>query len=497
MREKLENNFMDSFRSIMPIAVLVSIISIVIGISLEQIILFITSSCFLIFGMTLFTTGADLSMVIIGENFGKSLVKNGKKTLVLISSFILGIFITIAEPDLTVLAKQLTAIPNYLTISMVGIGIGMFLLLSVIRIFKDISFKTIITITVVTILVLLLFTNPEFVAVAFDAGGVTTGPMGVPLMVAFGYGLTSIRSGKSSKSDSFGLCGISSLGPILIVLLMGLFFKTNSVYDTSSFLENEFGLTVIVNSFKVSVKDVFVSLTPILLLFVVFQLYFRNVSKRSWQKIIFGSLLTSVGLIIFLTGASAGFLKTGYLIGNIIGGTNYRYTLIPIGMIFGFIIVNAEPAIKILNSQISSLTEGSISEKLVNFSLSIGVCLSIGFAMLRVLCDIPITYFVVPGYIIATILTYKCPSVFTAIAFDSGGAASGPLTTSFLLPLGIGCCIAMGDNVMTDAFGVGALVSMMPIITIQILGIVYEYKIKHASTKTKFDEEIVEYIWGM
>ena len=495
MKQKLVDNLIDSFHSVMPISLIIFVISIIIGISLEIIITFLVSTILLIFGITLFTTGADISMGTIGESIAESIIQKGKKWLVFLISFIIGVVITVAEPDLMVLAKQLTSIPDLLIISLVGLGVGLFLLIAVWRIFKKHSFQKIITISWFIILGLLALTPKEFVGLAFDAGGVTTGPMGVPLIVAFGYGLTKFRSDKNANEDSFGLCGLSSLGPIIIVLILGLFFKTDSSYDISGFLEQIPYINNFVVAFLNSLRDVGVSLIPIVLVFIIISLFSRNINKIMILKIIVGMLLTISGLTLFLTGVNAGFLKMGYLIGNIIGTSNYSYLIVPISLLLGYIIINAEPAIKILNMQISDLTEGSISSRIINSCLSIGVCIAVGLAVLKIIYQIPISYFLVPGYSIACLMTYKTPKVFTAIAFDAGGAASGPLTTSFLLPLCIGMCVAFDGNILTDAFGVGALVSMTPLITIQALGLVYQYRLKKQDISIEFDESLVEYSW--
>ena len=495
MRHKLVDNLIDSFFSVMPISLIIFVIGIVIGISIDIIISFLVSSVLLIAGMTLFTTGADMSMGTIGESIASSLIKKGKKWLIFIISFIIGIAITVAEPDLMVLAKQLTSIPDLLMILAVALGVGIFLLIGVWRIFKKYSFHKIITISWFIILGLLALTPKEFVAVSFDSGGVTTGPMGVPLIVAFGYGLTKFRSDKNANEDSFGLCGLSSIGPIIIVLLLGLFFKTDSTYDISGFLEKVPYINNFVISFIDSFKEVIISLIPIVLVFIIVQLLSKNINIITILKVIVGMVLTVSGLTLFLTGVNAGFLKMGYFIGNIIGNSSYTYLIVPIGLILGYIIINAEPAIKILNIQISDLTEGSISSKVINSCLSLGVCIAIGLSILRIIYEIPISYFLVPGYFIACLLSYKTPKVFTSIAFDAGGASSGPLTTSFLLPLCIGLCVAFNGNILTDAFGVGALVSMTPLITIQALGLVYKYRINKQDNYTGFDETLVEYSW--
>ena len=494
MKNKLVENLIDAFKSVMPIAIFVMFISFLIHIPNHIIRSFAFSSVFLIFGMTLFTTGADISMVSIGESIGNSLVRKGNRFLILIVSFILGVVITIAEPDLLVLASELTSIPNYLIIAMVALGVGLFLLIGVFRILRKMSYRLIVTITLITIMLLLYFTSGEFVSIAFDGGGVTTGSMGVPLIVAFGYGITKIRSDANAKGDSFGLCGLASLGPIVIILFLGLFFKTDSYFDTSTFISNNGILENFIQCFFSSLKEVSVSLIPVLMVFGISLLFGNKVSKIKLIRIIVGLVLSLLGLTLFLTGVSVGFLQTGYLIGNIFASDVHKYLLIPVGMVMGYIIIQAEPAVKILNKQISSLTEGSISEGMINLCLSIGVCIAIGLSLVRVFFNIPMIYIIVPGYFLAGVLMYFAPRMFTTIAFDSGGAASGAMTTSFLLPICIGACEVLGGDILSYAFGVGSLVSLTPIITIQALGILYERKLKVKESNT-FNEEIIDYNW--
>ena len=494
MRNKLTDNLYEAFMSIMPVALVIMILSNLIMLPIKVIISFAISSILLIFGMAFFTLGADMSMIVIGKNIGDYLVKKGHKLLILLVSLILGIVITLSEPDLNVFAKEITAIPSNLIIGLVSLGIGIFLMIGVYRIIKKVSFRKIITLILLFIFGLLFIVPQEFISIAFDGGAVTTGPVGVPLILALGYGITKIRSDNDAKSDSFGLCGLASLGPIVVILLLGLFFKPDNFFDTSSFTSNLSLFNQFVKNFFISFKDVLISLLPIIGVFIIYQLFSKKMKKNDIVKITVGFIFVIVGLTIFLTGVSTGFMQTGYNIGKVIAGSNYKYLLVPIGMIMGYIIINVEPAVKILNKQISDLTEGSISEKMINLCLSIGVCIAIGLSLLRIIFHFSIIYIVVPGYLLVLYLMYRTPRMFMTIAFDSGGAASGAMTTSFLLPLCIGSCEILGGNILVDAFGVGALVGLSPIIMIQLLGVVYDYKLKKKDKKV-FDEEIVDFLW--
>ena len=494
MKNKLTESLLDSIKSVMPIVVVIIIISFFIGVPNKAIMSFSLSSIFLILGISIFTTGANMSMINIGERIGNLLVKKKNKIIILVVSLIVGIVITISEPDLIVLANQLTSIPNMLLIGLVAFGVGIYLLIGVYRILSKLSFKTIVTFSLLLIFILLYFVPQEFISVAFDSGGVTTGAMGVPLIVAFGYGISKLRSGKDAKSFSFGLCGICSLGPIIVVLILGFFFKVDKFFDVSTFINNDSIYGNLIRCLVKSFKDIVIALLPILGVFVISQIFNKRLTRNEFIHMIVGIFLSVIGLTLFLTGVSSGFLEMGYRIGSIFAKASYKYMLIPVGMILGYIIIKLEPAVKILIKRISDLTEGSISEKLISFCLSIGVCLAIGLAITRIYFEIPLIYIIVPGYFIAATLMFFCPPIFTAIAFDSGGAASGALTTSFLLPLCIGTCVSLERNIMTDAFGVGALVALSPIITVQILGIIYNKKTAVKETK-QYNETIIEYAW--
>ena len=494
MKNKLTESLIDSLKSVMPIVFVIIGISFLIGIPNKTIMSFSISSMLLIIGIAIFTTGANMSMIKMGEKIGDLLVKKRKKWLILVASLVVGIVITISEPDLIVLANELSSIPNVLLIVLVAIGVGIYLLIGVYRILSKLSFRTIVTVSLLIIMGLLYFTPQEFISIAFDSGGVTTGAMGVPLIVAFGYGISKLRGGEDAKSYSFGLCGICSLGPIIIVLILGLFFKVDNYFEVTGFINN-YGIIENINlCFIQSLKEISLSLLPILVVFYISCLFDKRMSRYEHIRMVFGIVLSILGLTLFLTGVSAGFLEIGYRIGNTFASSDYRYLLIPVGMVLGYIIIKLEPAVKILIKRVSLLTEGSISEELISLCLSIGVCIAIGLSIVRIYFNVPIIYIIVPGYFIAATLMYFTPNMFTAIAFDSGASASGAMTTSFLLPLCIGACASIESNIMTDAFGVGALVALTPIITVEILGIIYNRKLM-VKRSVQYNERIIEYAW--
>lgn len=444
--------------------------------------LFLIGSIFLILGMGLFTLGADMSMMPMGEQIGAQLTKSRKIALLIGVSLAMGIMITIAEPDLQILAEQVPSVPNIVIILWVAVGVGVFLVVALLRILFQWKLSYMLIFLYIAVFILGSFTSENYLAVAFDSGGVTTGPITVPFILALGIGLSSVRGGKSSHDDSFGLVALCSVGPIMAVMIMGMFFKSSSnsfAYNPITDIANVSELFLLFGErFPEYFKEVGIALSPIVLFFVIFQLFALKLPKSQMIKMTIGILYTYFGLVLFLTGVNVGFLPAGEFIGKYIGSLSYSWILIPLGMLMGFFIVAAEPAVHVLNDNVEVLTGGAISKGAMLWSLSIGVAISIGLAMSRILFEISIWYILIPGYALALILTFFVPKIFTAIAFDSGGVASGPMTATFLLPFAMGACKAVGGNMLTDAFGIVSMVAMTPLITIQIMGVFYSIKIK-------------------
>ena len=343
------------------------------------------------------------------------------------------------------------------------------------------------------------FVPPAFIPLAFDSGGVTTGPMSVPFIIAIGVGVASLRSDRGAESDGFGLTALCSIGPILAVMLLGIIFKPENIESSAqSVLEVENSKQLVLVFYKAIPKyleEVAVALAPIIAFFFVFQIFGQRLSKQNVIRILIGVLYTYVGLVLFLVGVNTGFLQVGRYLGEQIGKLSYNFIIIPIGMLIGYYVVAAEPAVHVLTKQVFELTSGAIPKKALRTSLMLGVAVSVGLAMLRILLDINVMYFLIPGYLVALILTFVVPEMFTAIAFDSGGVASGAMTASFLMPLALGVCSSVGGNVATQGFGVVAMVAMTPLITIQILGLIYKIKmqkLKNQAKKQSSVEEIIE-----
>lgn len=439
---------------------------------------FVVGAVLLIIGMMFFTLGAEMAMTPMGERIGTKLTNARKISVVIVLCFILGFIITISEPDLQVLAEQVPSIPNYTLIIAVATGVGIFLVAAVLRMLFGIPLAHMLLVLYPIIFILASIVSRDFLTVAFDSGGVTTGPMTVPFIMALGIGFSAVRSDKHAENDSFGLVALCSVGPILAVLLLGLLYHPGeSGYEQTMIVKTDNSVEMwqlFQEGLPYYMKEMLISLLPIILFFFIFQIVSLHLHKKTLVKIIIGIIYTYIGLVLFLTGVNVGFMPAGNYLGQVIAGLSYPWIIVPIGMLIGYFIVKAEPAVYVLTEQVEELTSGAISAKAMGMSLSIGVALSLGLAMVRVLTGISILWFLLPGYAVALGLTFFVPKIFTAIAFDSGGVASGPMTATFLLPFSMGACEALGGNVVTDAFGVVAMVAMTPLITIQILGLIYQ-----------------------
>ena len=476
LREKMA----ESLSAVLPITAIVLLLSITIApVSSGVLVLFLFGSLLLIFGMSLFTMGAGMSMQPMGEGIGVQISKFRKLLLPLIICFALGVIITIAEPDLTVLAEQIPSIPNMVLILAVAIGVGLFLVVALLRTALRIPLSKLLLIFYLVVFVLAAFAPADFIPAAFDSGGVTTGPITVPFIMALGIGMVSIRSDKKSSDDSFGLVALCSIGPILSVLILSICYEPSATTTETvirDIVDTRDAIREFVTAFPHYAKEVLIALLPVVGVFVVFQLLTRRYQIHQLLRIGSGFLYTYAGLVMFLTGANVGFMPAGKLIGEEIAGSSYKFLLIPVGMLVGYFIVAAEPAVHVLKKQVEEISSGRITQTSIGIGLSIGVAVSVGIAMLRILTGIPLMWFMIPGYAISLLISFFVPPLYTGVAFDSGGVASGPMTTTFLLPFAVGACSAVGGNLLTDAFGIVAMVAMTPLITIQVIGLYAQMK---------------------
>lgn len=480
-RSKFQEKLIETLKAVLPILLIVLLLCFSIAPIPPSILMtFLIGAILLIVGMLFFNVGVELSMTPIGERVGSIITKSRKIIVVILITFIMGFVITISEPDLQVLAQQVPSVPNLTLILAVALGVAVFLVFAVLRMLLGIPLSRLLVAFYLIIFPLAFMVSGDFVAIAFDSGGVTTGPMTVPFIMSFGIGIAAIRSDRHAEDDSFGLVSLCSIGPILAVLILGMIYNpggAEQVSESIPIIDNTVDLWKLFSvEFPLYMKEMAISIMPIVFFFGIFQLIARDLNKRSFIKIVIGLIYTYIGLVVFLTGVNVGFMPAGNYLGQTIANLPFAWIIVPIGMIIGYFIVLAEPAVFVLTKQVEEMTSGAISAKAMGTSLSIGVSLSVGLAMIRVLTGISILWFLIPGYSIALVLTFFVPKLFTAIAFDSGGVASGPMTATFLLPFAMGACEALGGNIITDAFGIVSMVAMTPLITIQMMGVIFKIK---------------------
>jgi len=433
----------------------------------------------------------------MGEGIGVQLTKSTHIIIAVIITFIMGMIITIAEPDLQVLAHQVPSVPQSALMLTVGVGVGIFLVVAVLRTLFKIKLSAlllvfyILTFILAVIPLLPIDSLPQnlkdmraFIPVAFDSGGVTTGPITVPFIMAMGVGVASIRSDKGSQSDSFGLIALCSVGPIIAVLILGIIYDPTAAEPTMHEIVEAANSRVVVESFALKLpehaEEVIMAMGAIVVFFIVFEIATRRFKKHQIGRIIVGFVYTFIGLVVFLTGVNVGFIPVGQLLGSQIASdpTPWKWILVPFAMLVGYFIVAAEPAVHVLNKQVEEISSGAVTAKLMLRGLSIGMAIALGVTMVRILLGINLMWILIPGYAFALILTFFVPPIFTGIAFDSGGVCSGPMTSTFLLPFAMGACKGVGGDLMKDAFGIVAMVAMTPLIIIQIMGIIFNIKQK-------------------
>lgn len=510
MKKALGSKLGEALISVLPVTVIVIILYFtpLVDLTSTELFVFLISSVALIIGVGLFNLGADMAMTPMGEHIGSGLTRTGKLSLLLGVSFLMGLFTTMAEPDLNVLATQVKDVLNPTAIIViVGIGVGIFLVISVLKMIFKINISSIFMLFYMLLfsLAALVLVNggADFIPLAFDSGGVTTGAITVPFIMALGIGIAATLGGKNIAENSFGLLGLCSVGPIVAILFFGIKMSgsgslnyTIPDYSVEAGLGDNFLPTVIG-----TVKEVGTALGLVVLFFVVLQIIFLKLPKRTLGRITVGIVYTFVGLVVFLSAVIIGFMPIGYRLGVQLASESPTF-LVVFGFILGFVTVLAEPAVHVLNNQVEEITGGTVSKTSMMIALSIGVGASIGLSMLRIVFDFNILYYLVPGYFISFVLSFFVPGIYTAIAFDSGGVASGSLASSFMLPFAIGACIALNgeSSVMTNGFGIVAMISVTPLITIQLLGFkaVMQHRFSEKMVMRRMlnadDEQIIEFM---
>lgn len=466
--------------SVLPVTLIVILLNFtpIVNLTNKEILVFSISALLLVFGIGLFNLGADLAMTPMGTHVGSGLTKTKSLKLLLIVCFALGFFITIAEPDLTVLASQVKDVINStLLIVFVGVGVGLFLLIAILKIVFKRQLASLLMFFYMLIFALasLLITsgNEELLALSFDSGGVTTGPITVPFLMALGVGIAITIGGKRANENSFGIIALCSVGPIISVMILGIFTNGDLSYTVPNYQIADNVFSVFFKTILSVTKEVTLALGLIVIFFFIINFMFLKLPKKKIIQLLIGILFTYIGLIVFLTSVNIGFMPIGYKIGEALGSNDNKLLISLAGFVLGLVVVLAEPAVHVLNKQVEEITDGNVSKISMLIALSIGVGISLCLSMIRIIYDFSILYYVIPGYFIALGLSFFVPRMYTAIAFDSGGVASGPLTSTFILPFSIGICMSIypdGNKILTDAFGIVAMVAMTPLITIQLLG---------------------------
>ena len=473
--------------AVAPVVIIVLILNFtLVDIPTVLLLQFIVGAVAIVLGLSILLFGIDIGVLPFGNQMGASFLKSNKMWYVIIVGFLLGFFVNVAEPDLQVLAQQVSSvmggfIPMFVILVAVSIGTGVMLAIGIWRIVKNIPLRIIFLVTYGVIFLLAIFSSSDMLAIGFDASGATTGALTVPLVLALSVGVAAMKKDtKSSEEDSFGLVGIMSTGAILGVLILNLFVKTDGV--TGSLELHSIYTDSVLRPFVKAIPGVafesLIALLPLILMFVIFQKIKFKLTRPAFGKILVGFFYTYIGLIIFLVGAHAGFMNMGSLIGHQLAEYDNKAILVAAGFVLGMVVILTEPAVYILTEQIENVTSGYIKRKTVLFTLSIGVAFAVGLSMLRIVVPgIQLWHYLVPGFAIALGLTFLVPQLFVGIAFDSGGVASGPMTATFVLAFAQGASDAIEhSNILIDSFGVISMVAMTPLIALQVLGLIYKVK---------------------
>ncbi len=494
--------------STLPITMLVYLVAILpdFSFSRTEMVSFTIGAVLLILGIGFFNMGADIAMTPMGVHVGSGLSRQKTVGLLLAVCFALGMLITIAEPDLQVLANQVSSVMSgKLLVYTVGFGVGAFLVVAILRIIFKTRLSSILMLFYMLLFALALILsvndNLDLLPIAFDSGGVTTGPITVPFIMALGVGISKVLGDRRSQENSFGLVALCSIGPILAVLVLGIFAKNNLSYSVNYGAADSNILRAYLENAVHVAKEVAIALGLIVAFFLACQIFFLKLQKMQLLRIGIGVVFTYIGLVMFLTGVNVGYMPIGYKMGSELA-TVHPLLLVGIGLLMGVLVVLAEPAIHVLNAQVEDVTGGYVSKKSMMLGICVGVGAAIALSVVRIIFDFSLVYYIVPGYFISLALSLFVPPVYTAIAFDSGGVASGPMTSGFILPFAIGVCAALqGESaVLRDGFGIVALVAMAPLITIQLLGFkaIVSNKIKERRAMQRIlqadDEHIINFM---
>lgn len=491
LTEKLK----EVFYAVLPITFIVVILHFTLT-PLDLIVLyrFLIGSVFIIVGLAIFLLGVDVGITPIGHKMGSAITKSNKLWIVLVAGITLGFFISIAEPDLHILAGQIAlvtsgSISKLTIVVVVSIGIAALLAIGLARIMFNIPLYKLLTLLYFMIAGLAIFTSPEFLAISFDSSGATTGALTVPFMLALALGVSALKkNSKSSEKDSFGLVAIVSAGAIIAVMIMSIVTKQEKIAGSLGHHEAASGgiMSPFFHKIPIIAGEITLALLPILLIFIVFNKISFKLSKLVYRKMLIGVLFTFIGLVIFLVGVNAGFMDAGSLVGYILASHDNKLYIILIALLLGLVVILAEPAVYVLTHQIEEVTSGYVSRRSVLISLSIGVGVAVALSIVRIIVpEVELWHYLLPGYLISIALMYIVPKLFVGMAFDAGGVASGPMTATFILAFAQGAAESIdGADVLVDGFGIIAMVAMTPIIALQVMGFIFKLKSKKGGLET-------------
>ncbi|NLY77800.1 MAG: DUF1538 domain-containing protein [Tissierellia bacterium] len=483
----LKDKFKEVSLSVLPISIIVILLHFtVVPMETDMLARFIIGSLLVILGLGIFLFGVDLGVTPIGNLMGESTAKSNSVTLVGILGFLLGFLITVAEPDLLILANQVNKasggiISAYAILIVVSIGVGLMVALGLLRILFEKPLNKMYTIIYFIIFILGLKISAEFLAISVDASGATTGAMTTPFILALGYGVSRLKGGKNVEEDSFGLVGIASTGPILAIMLMSIISRVSNIQgQAEAFMPHEGVISQYLVVFPHMMKETIYTLMPVVIMFLIVNGVKIKLSRKNRNKILKGLLYTYIGLVLFLTGVNAGFMEVGRIMGYKIASLEQSWILPAIGFLLGLVVVLAEPAVYVLTEQVEEVTAGYINKKVIRVALSIGIAAAVSMSMLRIMFPaLKLWHFLLPGFALGVLLSHKVPPIFVGIAFDAGGVASGPMTATFVLAFAQGAADAIPTaNVLVDGFGVIAMVAMTPLVAVQIVGYIFKLKAK-------------------
>ena len=481
MNSILFKKFKESFLSVLPITAVIIALNFILPdrMPAEQFVSFLIGAALLIIGMALYSLGSDTALAPIGETIGNRVTGTKNVFTILLVGFIIGVIVTVAEPDLLVLGGQLGDI-KWILITTISLGVGVFLMIALARIFKKVNLNIILAILYGLTFILAIFVDDKYIALSFDSGGVTTGPITVPFIMALGVGVAGVLGGKEQKDNAFGVVAICSGGPIFTVLLLCLIFRPEIATDVEHVVIDGFSSLppfIGVNLLECA-KEVAIAILPVSAFFLLFNFIFVRLPSQRLVRILVGLVYTYVGLTLFLTGVNVGFMSTGLSLGQRLASLGNNRILVFVAAAIGSLMVLAEPAVHVLAKQVENISDGALKSSVIIIILCVSMIVAVGLSMLRLVLNISIWYFIVPGYVIAITLSFIVPKVYSSIAFDSGGVASGPMATMFMLPLAIGAATVVGGegSVLFNAYGLIAFIALVPIITIQTLGVYAKIK---------------------